>query len=314
MAQLGAIVDKLLSDVSIGLFQEIGSFISESLLTPVGVVQDSGLLGKYGNNHLRVHANVMGGRGMAPRVQLAVRDISTRYAIENHGLEGVVTRQDRKNVDLPFDAERDETMLITYAMLVAKEVGLAATLADPSVITANTTLTGTSQFDDFTNSDPIGVITTARQTVRSNCGMWPNAAWMESAVYEKLRVHPQIWDRLGFKYNQTGQLTQDNVAQALNVKRLLITEGVYNSAAEGQADVLSPIWGKHLWFGVIAQNPALMQKTLGYYVFDKARGKRTVYKYAINNPPEATAILVEDDYDQLISDAKCAYGIFNAIS
>ena len=67
MAQLRALVDMLLVDVSNGLFQEMESFICERLLTNIGVVQQSGIVGKYGTNHIRLHANSMGGRGEAPR-------------------------------------------------------------------------------------------------------------------------------------------------------------------------------------------------------------------------------------------------------
>lgn len=315
MAQLRALVDKLLVDVSNGLFQDLTSFIVERLLTQVGVVQQSGIIGSYGTNHLRIHANTMGGRGEAPRVALVQPNVSNKYLIENHGLEDVVTPEDYANYEMPFDAERDKTLHLTYANLVAKEYALATACGSAAGnITQNTTLTGTSQFSDFANSDPISVIVTGRETVRDACGFYPNIAWMEAAVMEKLRVHPQIWDRLGFKYNQSGQLTQDNVASALNVKKVLVAESVYNSASEGQTDVIAPIWGKSLFFGTIAENPAIMQKTFGYYVFFKKRGTRTVYKYAINNPAESTGIQCRDDYDQMISDVTCAYAVYGAIA
>jgi hypothetical protein len=315
MAQLRAIVDKPLTDVSNGLWQDLSYFLSERLLTAMGVIQQSGIVGKYGTNHLRVHANSMGGRGEAPRVSLVAPDVSTHYYIENHGLEEVVTREEYDNFELPFDAERDKTLALTYANLVAKEYALAYAMSSTAAnLTQNTTLTGTSQFSDFVNSDPISQINTARESVRAGCGFYPNVAWMEAAVFEKLRIHPQIWDRLGFKYNQTGQLTQDNVGQALNVKKVLIAEAVYDSSSEGQTATIAPIWGKDLYLGVVADNPAIMQKTLGYYLYFKKRGKRTVYKYAINNPAEATGIQCRDDYDQLLSDVTCAYAMYGAIA
>ncbi len=315
MAQLRALVDKLLVDVSNGLFQDMSSFICERLLTNIPVKQQSGIVGKYGTNHLRLHANSMGGRGEAPRVQLVVPDVSQKYYVEDHGLEEVITPNDYNNYEQPFDAERDKTLHLTYANLVAKEAALASAMGAPAAnLSLNTTLSGTGQFNDLTNSDPISVIRTGRKAVRDACGFWPNAAWMESDVYENLRVNPQIWDRLGFKYNQTGQLTQDNVAAALNVKRLLIAESVYDSSSEGQTAVIAPIWGKSMFLGVIADNAAIMQKSLGYYVFYGAQGKRTVYKQPIVNPPNAMSIICKDDYDMLLSDVNCAYAVYEAIA
>jgi hypothetical protein len=240
-------------------------------------------------------------------------DVSQRYYITNHGLEDVVTRDDYANYELPFDAERDKTTALSYANLVAKEVALATAMsAGAGNLTQNITLTGGSQFSDFVNSDPIGVIRLGRETVRDAVGFYPNKALIESAVYEVLRVHPQIWDRLGFKYNQSGQLTQDNVGQALNVKDLQIVESVYDASAQGQTPNIQPIWAKSLFLAVVQDNPAIMQKTLGYHIFFRNRGVRTVYKYAVNNPPEATAILCTDDYDMLFSDANCCYAIYGA--
>jgi hypothetical protein len=310
-----ALVDKLLTNVSNGLFQEMTSFISERLLTPIGVVQQSGLIGKYGTNHLRIHANSMGGEGKAPRVRLVQPDVSQTYLIEEHGLEDVCTPADYRNYELPFDAERDKTIALTYANLVAKEYALATAMgAAAATLTQNTTLVGSQQFNDFANSDPVGVILTARNTVRAACGYYPNVAWMEAAVYETLRVHPTIWDRLGFKYNQSGQLTQDNVAQALNVKKLLMAESIYDSSSEGQTSVMSPIWAKSLFFGVLADNPAIMQKSLGYHVFFQNQGVRSVFKQSIVNPPNALSIICKDDYDQLLSDVACAYAVYEAIA
>jgi len=315
MAQIRALVDKLLTNVSNGLFQEMSAFAAERFLAPVGVVQQSGLVGKYGTNHLRIHANSMGGEGKAPRVKLVKPDVSTTYLIEEHGLEDVCTPSDYRNYELPFDAERDKTSHLTYANLVAKEHALATQMgAAAGVLTQNTTLVGGQQFSDFANSDPIEVISTARETVRASVGYYPNVALLEAAVYEKLRVHPQIWDRLGFKYNQSGQLTQDNVGQALNVKKLLVTESVYDSSSEGQTSVIAPIWAKSLFFAVVADNPAIMQKSLGYHVFFQNQGVRSVFKQPIVNPPNALSIICQDDYDMLLSDVLACYAVYEAIA
>lgn len=314
-AQLRALVDKLQTDVSNGLFQELTKFGAERFLTPLGVKQQSGIIGAYGTNHLRLHANSMGGGGQAPRVSLLKPDLTNKYYIDDHGLEELVTPNDYANYELPFDAEQDKTQALTYANLVAKEYGLAYAMSPTAALLTNyTTLTGGSQFSDYANSDPVSVIRTARETVRDNCGFYPNRGLIEAAVYEVLRVHPQIWDRLGFKYNQAGQLTQDNVAAALNVDRLQIVESVYDSSSEGQTPSITPIWGKHLFFAVLQDNPALRQKTFGYHVFYKNRGVRVVYKYAVNNPPESTAILCQDSYDMFLSDFNCGYGVYNAIA
>jgi hypothetical protein len=78
----------------------------------IGVNQSSGLLGKYGTSHLRIENSRKAGRGAYRRVEAITRS-TTQFLIEGHGLEGMVTKEDYKNVLDPFNAERDETMGLT---------------------------------------------------------------------------------------------------------------------------------------------------------------------------------------------------------
>jgi hypothetical protein len=310
-AQMKAQVDKLLTAAS-SKFVPTG-FISEVLLPFIGVVQTTGKFGKHGLGHLRIVNTLAGGRGRFPSVD--VRTYSTvNYEIEAHGLEGMVSPQDYRNVEDPFDAEKDETDAISTMLFLGKEKSLADTLADTAVLTQNVTLSGTSQFSDYANSDPLSVAATARKAVRDGSGMAPNALWMDWAVYNVLRFHPAVLDYLGFKDSRPGGLTGEELAKAFDVKRVLIAESMYNSAKQGQADVLAPIWGKHMWFGVAPEKAAKDQVSLGYRLGYAGKSPRQVSKWDLNNPSGAKAILVEDHYDQLLSNAGAAYLVKNAIA
>jgi hypothetical protein len=93
MAVVQAIQDKLLTQVSRGLFQADFRFVSESVFPKVESVQNSGKLGYYDKEHLRIVNTVMGGRAEAARVDAGVRT-SQQYYIEPHGLADVVTQED----------------------------------------------------------------------------------------------------------------------------------------------------------------------------------------------------------------------------
>lgn len=311
MAQLKAQVDKLLTNVSSALIPQ--GYVSEALLPKIAVVQSTGLLGKYGNAHLRIEHSLMGGRGKAKRVESITRSTQT-YIMEQHGLEGVVTADDYRNVEKPFDAERDEVMGLSTLLWLGKEKALADSLGSTSVITQNTTLSGTAQFNDYANSDPIGKFKTARQTVRSGCGLPPNTAVMDWAVMNTLAYHPGILAALGFTYNRAGQLSEVELAKAMGVDKLLVAKAVYNSANEGQPDSIGAVWGKNIVFGYLPDAAVPYQKSLGYYLVYSDQKPRQVYKFAIDNPPNSTGIIVQDAYDMLISDVSCGYLIKNAIA
>lgn len=312
MAQTKAIVNKLLTNASKAFFPT--GFIAENILPKIMVKQASGTLAGYTNHHLRIINSVMGGRGKAPRIEGVVRTQSDSYQIINHGLEGLVTKDDYDNVEAPYDAEKDEMIGIKTMLAISREKAIADSLTSTSVLTQNTTLSGQSQFSDYTNSDPLGKFKDARLAVKDGCGVAPDTAIMSWEVADTLQFHPGILESLGFAMNRAGQLTYDELAKALKVRRLLVADASYNTAKEGQADSLAPIWGKHIIFGVMPQSAQKYQVSLGYTIRKTGEVAGTVYKYPENNPPESNVILVTDNYDDLLSNVKAAYLIKNAVA
>lgn len=311
-SQNRAIVDKLLTNVS--NMKKTQGHICELLLPELQVKQRTGKLAGYGQNHLRIVNSIKRGRGKYRQVEAVVRT-QTSYEIEGHGLEGMVTREDYDNVEAPYDAEKDETDAITSILLQEKEYICSQALSDAAVLTQNTTLSGGDQFSDYNNSDPLGVALIARAAVRAGCGQVANAAWCDESVADVLRFHPQILDALGFKFARPGGLSDEELAKAFKVKKFYVAEAMYQSANEGQtAAALAPLWGKHFWFGVIPDAPAKGQTSLGYRLALSGQAPRKVRKWPINNPPDSTAVLVEDEYDFFITDVGAAYFIQNAIA
>lgn len=311
MSQLRAIVDKLLTNVSSAYVPK--GFISEQVLPTIQSKQYSGLLGKYGTSHLRIENSVKGGRGKYRQVETRTYS-TTSYLIEGHGLEDFVSKEDYANVELPFDAERDSVMGVSTVLWLEKEKSLADTLTSSSIITQFTALSGTAQLNDFANSDPIGVFSTARSTILNAVGLMPNLAIMDIQVWNTLRFHPQMLDALGYKWARPGGLNEDEMAKAMGVDTVLFGTARYESAKEGQTTSLASIWGKNIIFAVAPDKPEIMQKSIGYLVRPTGSQPRKVYKQANFNPPGSTSILVEDEYDMLISDAACGYLIQTAIA
>jgi hypothetical protein len=312
MSQIKSLVDMLLTPASNMYVPE--GYISEKLLPFIGVAQSTGKLAKYGTNHLRLENSIKAGRGKYREVEAIARS-QTSYAIEGHGLEGMVTKEDYKNVLKPYDAEKDEVIGISTLLWVEKEKILADNLASTSIITQNTTLSAANQYNDYNNSSPVQDFIAARAAVKAGCGVPANVAWMDYDTANYLRFHPQILDMLGFKWASPGGVSDDALAQAMGVKKVLISNAMYESAKEGQASSLASIWGKHVWFAVIPDSAQPYQVSLGYRLGFQGEAPRKVYKLSGNfNPPESTKILVEDNYDFLLSSTAACYMIKNAIA
>lgn len=313
MAQTKAIVDKLLTQASNILIPQ--GFICEQILPPIYVQQKTGKLAKYGNNHLRLEATLGGGRGAFKRVEAITRSTDS-YDIETHGLEGMVSADDYANVEAPYNAEEDETLGLTTLLYIKKEYSVASALTNASIMTQGITLSGEDQLSDYLHSDPLAVIRTAKFTIKDAIGMPPNVAAMDWKVYETLRFHPQLMTQLGYTDARPGGLDANELARALDLEKILIANGVYNSAKEGAADSLTSIWGKHLVLYYAPTVAAKYQKTLGYrmQLNDQRRSQRSVYKYSINNPPNSMGIIVQDNWDYFLTDTSAGYLITNAIA
>lgn len=309
--QMKGIVDPLLTNVSSAYVPD--GTIADTIFPNLKFSQYTGKLGSYGKNHLRIENTVIGGKGKYRQVESIVRNTSS-FEIDGHGLSGMVTKQDYKNVIDPFDAEKDETMGLSTILLLEKEKGLADSLSNTSVLTQNQTLSGTSQFSDYSNSDVVSIINAGKTAIRNGCGAIANTVILDYAVAQVLRYHPQLLDLLGFKFARPGGLSDQELAKAFGIDNILVPNCMYNSAKEGQADVLASVWGKHIIMAQIPKSAQKYQISLGYNIRLDDGSPRKVYKQPLFNPPGSTEILVEDEYDMLLSDVTAAYLIKNAVA
>jgi len=311
VTQNNALVSKLLTNVS-NKFSP-NNYISERILPTIKVIQTSGKLGGYKNEHLRIGTYIHSGDGPYPKVKLNNRK-DQDYSLDKHALSGTVTEEDFKNVEAPFDAQKDETDDLTDLLWIEKEFGLATTLGDDTIYSSGhkVTLSGTDQYNDLANSTPLTDAIAARQAIASDTGTRPNIAIMNMEVFENLAINPSILDSLGYKDNRPGGLEMGELARAFKVDQIIIGEARANFAKQGQPDSLLPLWGKHVIFAVAPKSVAKRQVSLGYRI--QTTTPRRVKVNNIDNPPNSIEVLIDDWYEQLIANIDAAYLIKEAIA
>ncbi len=105
------------------------------------------------------------------------------------------------------------------------------------------TLSGTSQFSDTTNSDPIGVISTALDAPLVR----PNTMIVPRAVFTVLRRHPKIVNAVtGAAGVQAGFVSEQQIADLFGVNQVLVPDTFVNTANKGQSSNYSRLWGKDI--------------------------------------------------------------------
>jgi hypothetical protein len=123
------------------------------------------------------------------------------------------------------------------------------------------TLSGTSQWSDYTGtSNPITVIETAKEAIRSQTGKRPNVCIMGPAVLARLRAHPIITDRM--KYTGRDVATTEILASLFGVSEVIVGEAI----VANDAGVFSDVWGKDvvLAYTETASLASLGTPTYGY--------------------------------------------------
>jgi hypothetical protein len=310
-SQIKAQVDKLLTNVSLQVPSQ--GLVADEVLPKLVVDQYTGLIGKYGEEHLRAEQDLGGGRHEYRMVDPIDYKAGHPYSIQDHGLVDMVVKRDLKNIEDPFNAESDKVLGLTQKVLINKELAIAGLMTSTSILTNNVTLAGTSQFSDKANSRPLTVFENAHNSLINKLGVMANTAIMSLATFNAMKAHPEILEKLGFKDNRAGLLSVDDLARAMDVDKIFIAQGIRNTAKKGQSSVIGAIWGKDIVMYYKPQGPAKEQISLGYKLNLRGEESRQVRKYYVDNPG-ATAIIVEESYDYQITMPEAGYLIKNAIA
>lgn len=166
------------------------------------------------------------------------------YVTQEYGIEYPVPDVIEAASQAPISLQRKSTEMATKDLLLEYERQAAAeALNTSSKWASDTALSGTSQWDDFANSDPISDVDARKESILQNTGASPTDMYMGLQVWNKLKEHPLLLDK--YKHTQRGILTQDLVAAAFDVPNLHVGRSVRNTAQEGAAFSGSFIWAKH---------------------------------------------------------------------
>jgi len=301
-------VSPLLTQISTKYTNE--NYICEKVFPIVQVKKDTGKIVSYSMDNLRIVEALRGVGSQANEVGHTVT-ISDHYSLSERCLQELVPDEHMEQADTPIKPKIDATENLMDRILVIKEKLLADSIGSTSVVTYNTTLSGTDQWSDYANSDPIGDIKTGANSVRTYSGKKPNTLILAYNTWQQLVDHPDVTDRV--KYSQLADVDSLNsaLARIFNVKRVWVGDAQYNSGAEGRTASLTDIWNKIAIICYIEDNPTLKSRSLGFTYQMKA--PRMVDGWR-EESRKGDWIRVTDKYDQQIVDINCAYLIYAAIA
>ncbi len=173
----------------------------------------------------------------ATEVQDKVVDYAIDDFIPNEDLEA-----DNQGVDPRGTAVGYQTNLL----MLGREIRVANLVFNTaSYLGANTTtLSGTSQWSDQTNSDPVAAIGDALDTpiYRPNIAVFGQAAWT------KTRRHPKLVQAIKGTNQGAGMVSRQEFADFFELSDVYVGSGFVNTAKRGQTASTARVWGKHAAF------------------------------------------------------------------
>lgn len=135
---------------------------------------------------------------------------------------------------------------ITNLLELRREVRAAKLVFNAATFGTNNKvqLSGTSQWSDYTNSNPIAGIT----GYLDSCLMRPRIAVFGRSTFTKLSQHPKICKAVFGNNTDAGIVTRQNIAALFELEEVVVGEGWVNTAKKGQPVSMVRVWGKHAAF------------------------------------------------------------------
>ncbi len=180
------------------------------------------------------------GRKSAPNQVESVGTL-TPATVYEYGLDDIVPVNDIKNAPEGVDPVANAAEFVMKLVTLDRELRVATAVFNAANHTNKVTLSGTSQWSDYANSDPMTALLTALDVPVQR----PNVMTIGRAAWTKFTLHPKVIDFINGKGGQTGSVTRQQVANALELDEILVGGAFVNTARKGQAATMQRAWGKH---------------------------------------------------------------------
>jgi hypothetical protein len=254
-------VDQVLTQISIGYSNN--GLVGENLFPAVPVKKQSDKFYVFGREGWLPEDDVRAPGAVAREILGAQVSTQTYYAVE-HALQIPVTDEERKNADSPLSPDRDGTEIVTSKIMLGRERAIQtyAHTAANYATGHSVTLSGTSQFTDYTNSDPIGVFRTGKRAIHSKIFREPNTLVIPYAVMSVLEDHPDFLERI--KYSERAIFSPELLGAILGFGKIVVPGVGINTAPLGQAESLAYLWGNDIVMAYVPERPGMKIPAYGY--------------------------------------------------
>lgn len=255
------VVDPVLTAISVGFRNPAVFRIADQVLPRFGVSAEQFKWTEYPMSEAFNIPDARVGR-LGQVNQLVFSGTEKSASVEDFGLDSPIPYSDvqaaadaRAQGRSTFNPEAHAVGMLTDTLANIREARVAALIFALNSYAADKriTLSGTSQFSDYANSDPISVIKTG---LASTTILTPNTLTMGREVWNKLNSHPKIVNGIKGNVTNAGIVSREQFLELFageGITQLLIGDAMVNTAKPGQTPTYARAWGKHI--ALTHQNP-----------------------------------------------------------
>lgn len=251
----------------------------------------------------------MNRRSEANTIELTATEVAGK--VSDYALSDLVPNQDITDAPAGYDPMAHATEYVADIMSLDREVRVANLLFGAGTYPAGykTQLAGTSQWS-HADADPFQAQWDALDIplIRPNTIIYGQATW------NKIATHPKLISKLYGSASTRGKARLQDLAEELEVERILVGKARVNTARKGQAANLQRTWGKHaamLYINPLANNERGM--TFGMTVPKGARATRIIPEPKIGIGG-SQRVQVEEQLSEHIVAANCGYFFQDAVA
>lgn len=260
-------IDKALTNMSVKYLQDTANFIADKVFPVVPVAKQSDRYFMYKKEDwFRDDARL---RAMGTESAGGDYDIDNTptYFCNKYAFHKDVFEEDRVNADSPLTPDQDAMEFVVDKILLNRENNWAKTYFKAGVWAQDLQGvanggSGITFWDDYDHSDPISDIANMSTAMAEVTGKRPNTLTLGRRVYDALRQHPDILDRI--KFTQKGVVTTELLASLFDVDRILVANSIQNVAKKGQAANMEFTMGNNALLTYAPPAAGLKKASAGY--------------------------------------------------
>lgn len=238
-------IDAALSEISIQFTLDPSMYLASQVMPVVPVGKQSDRYFTWDRADWFRVPDTRRARLTAPKIVTASVSSAGYYA-QNWALEGRIAYEDLSNADEALELEESTARLVTQLLMLDMEKRVSTLYTTAANVGSGAALTGTNQWSDRANSDPVSDVTTGKSWIQLGTGQKPTHMIVGKQVHDALLMHPDIIDRIKYVARADQVTIANALADIFGVSKYLVGEAVENTAAEALDVSMSFLWGKNV--------------------------------------------------------------------